>query len=201
MAGVDECLAAIARRQGVDPIKAVATYSAYEDRLMYVEQVTPYLSLIQANLGYVDMEMKTGEAFQGAFSQVVQAYQNLRPFPDVNPALQALHDARHQLIVMSNSTQSLMSAHLSRLAPVIDAVITADDTNCYKPQSAFFDYVDQHLPTGQHVHIAHGFWWDMMPATRRQWHRIWINRDHLKAPAAVQPLKELPDLRGLPDLL
>jgi 2-haloacid dehalogenase len=201
MAGVDACLADLARRQGVDPIRAVATYSAYEDRLMYVEQVTPYTALIQANLAYVDMEMRTGDGFRSAYLQVLQSYQALDPFPDVNPALQQLHAAGHHLVLMSNSTQTLMAAHLKRLAPVIDAVITADDTGCYKPQPDFFAYVAQHLPAGEHVHVAHGFWWDIMPATRLGWHRIWINREQLTAPGAVQPLTALPDLSDLPAAL
>ncbi len=197
MAGVDSCLADLARRQGVDPVQSVAAYSAYEDRLMYVEQVTPYTALIQANLAYVDMEMRTGNGFRSAYPQVIQAYQDLVPFPDVNQALQQLHAADHHLVLMSNSMQSLMAAHLTRLAPVIDAVITTDETGCYKPQPDFFAYVAQHLPAGEHVHVAHGFWWDIMPATRRGWRRIWINRDQLTAPATVQPLTTLPDLSAL----
>lgn len=198
MAGVDACLTEIARQQNVDATQTVATYSAYEDRLMYVEQVTPYTHLIQSNLAYVDMEMKTGDAFQQAYPQVIAAYQALKPFADVNPALQKLHDAGHHLILMSNSTQKLMAEHLKHLAPVFDDVITADETGCYKPQKAFFDFVDAHLPAGEHLHVAHGFWWDIMPATRRGWRRIWINRDHLIAPQSVQPLTELPDLSEFP---
>lgn len=188
---------ALARQQKVGPVQAVATYSAYEDRLMYVESVTPYSQLIGTNLAYVDMEMNTGDAFQQAFPQVLAAYEALVPFADVNPALKQLHDAGHQLILMSNSTRALMNAHSKHMAPVFDQVITADDTGCYKPQTAFFDYVDAHLPAGEHIHVAHGFWWDIMPATRRGWQRFWINRDHLQAPTAVQPLSELPDLKAL----
>lgn len=66
------------------PVQAVATYSAYEDRLMYVESVTPYSQLIGTNLAYVDMEMNTGDAFQQAFPQVLAGYEALVPFADVN---------------------------------------------------------------------------------------------------------------------
>ncbi|OIL21363.1 hypothetical protein ATW99_01840, partial [Oenococcus oeni] len=57
------------------------------------------------------------------------------------------------------------------------------------------------LNNNNHLHIAKGFWWDIVPCAKIGWKKIWINRNRINGLKEYQPYKEFNDLRALPTYL
>lgn len=182
----------IAEKHGLDGKTAQFKFSNYEDRLMYGEDYIPYDKLIARALEYCDLEMACS-IFSKNYEQVLMAYENLKPFPDVLETLHALKEKGYQLALMSNSVHSFMQHHLKVLDNLFDDVVLADDTHSYKPQLAFFKYADEslHLSENEHWHIAQGYWWDIVPCTKLGWRKIWVNRDHNIGMERHKPYEEI----------
>jgi len=51
------------------------------------------------------------------------------------------------------------------------------------------------------VHIAQGFYHDIISGHALGLHRVWINRNEVAGDDTYGPYDELPDLNGLPELL
>ena len=94
-----------------------------------------------------------------------------------------LKEKGYELALMSNTTNSLMKYHLLKMNNIFDYVLTSDETKCYKPNLEFFRLAEIKfdLINKDHTHIAKGYWWDIVPAAKMNWNKIWIDRNHIKA--------------------
>lgn len=202
MKPIDTILEKLALEKQVDPQLAVTTYNNYEDRLMYQAKLVPYDKLIAENLTYLDLELTADHWFFDHLDDVLTAYQNLQPHPDILPAFMKLKEQGHQLYLMSNSAPEFMRNHLAALDDLPDGVLLPNETGCYKPDLPFFEAATAKwdLNHDNHVHIAKGYWWDIVPATTLSWRKIWINRDHKHGRLQEQPYSEFSDLTPLVDL-
>ncbi|MFT8329570.1 MAG: HAD family hydrolase [Oenococcus oeni] len=187
----------------INALLAADTFFNYEDRFKYTDVVIPYEKLIKKSLKFVDMDLMTNNLFLSHYQTILQAYYDLKPFPEVNGILAQLKKNGNSLYLMSNSSIQLMKYNLRALNHIFDEVFTADDTKCYKPQLDFFDFVQNklHFSNDNHIHIAKGFWWDIVPSSKISWKKIWINRNHLSGLKDYQPYKELPNLSELPTVI
>lgn len=203
MQSITDCIQQIATAHQVDPQQAAFLYSTYEDRLMYGEAFRPYPELIQQNLAYMDMELRTGQLFQNHVETVFEAYRQLKPHPEVVATLKTLLAQGHQIYIMSNTDPIFMDHNLDQLEHAVTDVILTKDTHCYKPNLQFFKYVANKLDFAHHdhTHIAMGYWWDMVPCQTLGWRRIWINREGLTAMPKYQPTVTLPDLTQVPAVI
>ena len=124
------------------------------------------------------------------------------PYPDVPPALQRLR-TRCKLAIITNSDDDLMAGNVRNIGVPFDHVITAEQARAYKPSPVIFDYALRTLgwAPGDLLHVAQGFEYDIEPAHRLGWARVWINRYGKAGDPAYGPYHELPDLSGLPDLV
>lgn len=53
----------------------------------------------------------------------------------------------------------------------------------------------------RHCHIAKGYWWDIVPAKKMGWNKIWVNRTGvLQGRESEQPYITVSDLLKLPQL-
>ncbi|MFT8638253.1 MAG: HAD-IA family hydrolase [Pseudoclavibacter sp.] len=201
-APVGAAVAVIAERAGIDPDAAVATFSAWEDRLMYGGEFLPFEALIGQALQRCDQDLRTGATLAAGADELRAVCARLAPFADVVPTLQRLHDVGIRLGVVSNTSQRLLDCHRRILDDLFELTLCADEIRAYKPQDAVFDRIATWPAPGErHVHVAKGYWWDVEPAQRRHWETIWINRDQL-APLPGAPVPpQLPTLTGLPELL
>lgn len=196
-------IAQTAAQHGLDPGQAAATFAAYEDRLMYGEDFMPYDELLQNVLTYCDLELSTN-IFTPLHAQILALHRSFAPFSDVLPALAALKAQGRQLALMSNTTQSLMQAHLQKLGGYFDLYLTADTAQCYKPSLQFFRLAEEafNIPGKRHIHIAKGYWWDIVPAAKMGWPKIWLNRSKLNSGRPQeQPYAIITTLAELPPLL
>ncbi|MCV3296161.1 HAD-IA family hydrolase [Oenococcus kitaharae] len=202
-AAIETCFRQISNENHLNGSLAANVFSSYKERLMYTEAIIPFEKLIKKSLQFMDMDLKTDHLFSNHYQTIMQAYYDLKPFSEAHAVLSQLKNAGNSLYLMSNSSSRLMEHHLQALGHLFDGVFTADDTRCYKPQLDFFEFVqDQlHLNNDNHIHIAKGFWWDIVPCTKMGWRKIWINRNHLSGLKEYQPYQELPDLSRLPEIL
>lgn len=193
----------IANINNLSSIEAIHIFSSYEDRLMYGENFMPYEQLIKNILTYCDMELKTS-VFSNHYDSIIKEYQELPVFKDVMPCLTSLKEKGYKLALMSNTTNELMKHHLQKMNNIFDFVLTSDETRCYKPNLEFFKYAEKkfELKAKTHYHIAKGYWWDIVPATKMNWNKIWVDRSHLKTGRKKEmPYTIIPDLTKLSSLL
>lgn len=94
-----------------------------------------------------------------------------------------------------------MNHHLAKMENLFNFTLTAEDTKCYKPELKFFKSAEKAfaLKGKEHCHIAKGYWWDIVPAHKMGWNKIWVNRSRLSCGRdeempyiTVTSLQELP---------
>lgn len=139
-----ELLAKTAVKAGIQPDLAVEAFTTWEDRLMYGDPYQDYDRLLQEVLGWCDRQLNT-TVFSPLLEQVLETHRHFRPFPDVIPALRKLKEAGFRICLMSNTTADLMDSHLQTLAQLPDAWLTADSTECFKPDLRFSARLKRHL--------------------------------------------------------
>lgn len=171
----------IAKEQGLSSEKAIHIFSSYEDRLMYGESFMKYDELLLQALTYCDMEMNC-DGFASQYERVILVHKTFQPFPDVLAALRVLKEMGYELVLLSNTTHQMMRWYVEALEHWFDDWLVAENTKCYKPDLRFFQMAEQKfdLRTREHFHIAKGYWWDIVPASKLGWRKIWVNRTHLK---------------------
>ena len=192
----------VAQAHGLSAQKAKYVFSSYEDRLMYGHDFMPYEKLLIEVLSYCDMEMNS-DIFAKKYDDVIKIHRDFKPFPDVLPALRQLKQKGYELVVMSNSTHELMKWHMEKLENLLDDSLVAEDTKCYKPTLYFFQQAEKKflIKEKRHCHIAKGYWWDIVPAKKMGWNKIWVNRTGLlQGRESEQPYITVSDLLKLPQL-
>ena len=200
---IESLIAKISKNNNIDPIRAVNTFNSYEDRLMYGNEIIPYGKLIKTNLEFMDMELSYNSLFKKYYDLFLEAYYKLQTFPEVKSVLYQLGEAGHELVLLSNSSKNIMQYNLKTLDNSFQEVFLPDQTKCYKPKTDFFKYVEKKIciPNKRHIHVAKGFWWDIIPCNNLGWKSIWINRNNLPTLSDIQPTYTLPNLTNLPLLI
>lgn len=200
--GIANFLTDLANQHHLSPTKAVAVYTNYEDRLMYGGGFHPYKELLQLILDYCDLELAT-DVFHDQLPELIKIHQNFRPFPDVLTELKRLKAQGWQLVLMSNTNHEIMDCNRQQFDGLIDDVLLADDVHCYKPDLHFFNAAAQKydFDNHYHVHVARGYWWDIVPCAKLGWPRIWCNRDDFKGNRREEPYQEITSLAGLDQAL
>ncbi|MBA2359477.1 MAG: HAD hydrolase-like protein [Actinobacteria bacterium] len=127
-----------------------------------------------------------------------------QPFHEVSTELEESRRRRWKLAILSNSDSDLIAASQRQIGVPFDEVIVAGEIGSYKPDHGhwkeFFRRTE--APREGHVHVAASLFHDITPANELGLRSVWINRlDEHRTPDAAAPDRELPDLRGLADVL
>ncbi len=79
--------------------------------------------------------------------RLMEEYQNLRPFPDVIPGLEALKSGDHKLVAFSNGVEETARTLLDRagVLPHLEEVISVDDLKTFKPDPQVYEYLARRL--------------------------------------------------------
>jgi 2-haloacid dehalogenase len=122
-------------------------------------------------------------------------------FPEVPAALTEAHERGWKLVALSNSDSDLIEASLREIGVPFDRAIVASDIGSYKPARGHWRAFYESTGAGRdrHVHVAQSHFHDIAPADQLGIPTIWINR--LTERYEPSPTRELPDLKGLPDVL
>ena len=133
---------------------------------------------------------------------IVAAVPTFGPFADVPPALERIR--RHcRIVIISNTEDELIAGNVRKIGMPFHRIITAEQARAYKPSPAIFEYTLRELGCApdEILHVAQGFDYDIVPAHRLGWARVWINRRGQAGDPAYGPYQELPDLSRLPELI
>lgn len=134
--------------------------------------------------------------------RLMQAYLELRPWPEVPAALRSLRDAGVRLGILSNFTSEMLASSIrtSRLRGVFDRVLSTDDVSTYKPDPRAY-MLGLHafgLPR-ERIAFAAFAGWDAAGAKLFGYPTLWVNRlgapaDDLGAPAPDTTVRSLTGL-------
>lgn len=120
------------------------------------------------------------------------------PFPDTVETLRAL-SVRYRLAIVSNIDDDLFAASARQLEVPFAAVVTAEQSRCYKPQPAIFEDALHRLAVTPDAvaHVAEGAT-EITPARRLGCATVWVRRNGHSARLLTEaPDLEVPDLRSL----
>jgi 2-haloacid dehalogenase len=122
-------------------------------------------------------------------------------FEEVPAELTEAHRRGWRLVILSNSDRDLIDASIEAIGVPSDGAIVASEVGSYKPAHGHWRafYEASRADRQRHVHVAQSHYHDVVPAHELGIASVWINRlDERGEPA---PTRELPDLRGLADVL
>jgi 2-haloacid dehalogenase len=203
-AGKHAAIRALVGEKGGDAAAAKAVIAAAEDRegalmnapdfklLSVVLRESLEAALAGSGLPYAPED---GE-------RLIQAVKDARPFDDVAPALERLR-TKYKTAILSNSERAMMQHNRARIGVPFDEAVVAEEVGAYKPDHRMFHALLQRCGCAKDeiVHVAQGFYHDIMPGHALGIRRVWINRNGLAGDKAYGPYDELPDLKGVPGLL
>ena len=120
-----------------------------------------------------------------------------RLFPDTVDVLHAL-GRRYRLAIISNIDDDLFVASARQLGVSFDAVVTAGQARCYKPEQAIFEETLRRLGAepGSVAHIAEGVT-EIAPMRKLGCATVWVRRNGRSAKLLTEaPDAEVPDLQS-----
>jgi 2-haloacid dehalogenase len=122
-------------------------------------------------------------------------------FAEVPGALAEAHHRGWSLVALSNTDRDLIEASMKSIGVPFDGAIVASEVGSYKPAPGHWRAFQQSTGAdpARHVHVAQSHFHDIVPAYELGIRTVWINR--LGERGEPAPTRELPDLRGLADVL
>ena len=145
------------------------------------------------------LELKSTEQLDADFGRSIEHWP---AFPDTADALRVLK-TRYKLVILSNVSREGFAASNRKLGVEFDAIYTAEDIGSYKPSSANFEYMFEHLENdlglakSDILHTAQSLFHDHVPAKRFGLANAWIDRQHLSKSGkwgATAKVNEQPDV-------
>jgi 2-haloacid dehalogenase len=106
-----------------------------------------------------------------------------------------------RLVALTNSDRDLIDASLAAIGVPFDGAVVASEIGSYKPAHGHWSAFSAQFGADpeRHVHVAQSHFHDIVPAHELGIRSVWINR--LGERGEPAPTRELPDLRGLADVL
>jgi len=159
----------------------------------YRDVMRAVLAELAASTG---LELPVGEA-----DALARSLPRWPVFPEVRAELTEANRRGWQLVILSNTDADLLDASIEAIGVPFSGAIVASDIGSYKPAHRHWQafYERTQADTRRHVHIAQSHFHDVVPSCELGIRSIWVNRrgEH----ARPSPTAELPDLRGLADML
>lgn len=135
--------------------------------------------------------------------QLIEHYQNLRPFRDVLPAIQALRARGDKLAAFSNGVEATVRDLLQSAGILshLDTVISVDDLKTFKPDPKVYAYLAERLGTPPDTTwLVSGNAWDVLGAKSAGLRGVWVKRNPnvVLDPWEIQPDLVVANLEQLP---
>jgi 2-haloacid dehalogenase len=175
-------------------------YSALEPRVERERPQATYREVMALVLRELAAETGVGLP-AGEEDALAVALPGWRVFPEVPAVLTEVRERGWRLVVLSNTDRDLIEASLAAIGVPFDGAVVASEIGSYKPAHGHWRAFAQSTGAdpARHVHVAQSHFHDIVPADELGIPSVWINRQgETHQPA---PTRELPDLRGLPDVL
>jgi 2-haloacid dehalogenase len=134
--------------------------------------------------------------------KLIEEYQNLRPFPDVIPGLEALKSEGHTLVAFSNGVEATARTLLERsgVLPHLHDVVSVDDLKTFKPDPEVYHYLARRLDTTpSKTWLVSSNPFDVIGAKAAGLKAAWIKRNPEDQfdPWDIKPDLVAPDLEAL----
>lgn len=134
--------------------------------------------------------------------QLLEQYQNLQPFPDVLPGIQALKAAGYKLAAFSNGVEATVRTLLERagVLPLLNGVFSVDDLKTFKPDPRVYRYLAERLATAPDATwLVSSNGWDVIGAKSAGLRGAWVKRkpDAVFDPWDIEPDLVVADLKEL----
>ncbi|MYZ48392.1 haloacid dehalogenase type II [Propylenella binzhouense] len=110
---------------------------------------------------------------------LLDAYRSLDCYPEVPAVLDTLRRRGARLAILSNGSPDMLQAALraSGLADLFDAVLSADEAQCYKTGAAVYELATTRFRLyPEAISFQSSNRWDVAGATAFGFRTIWINR-------------------------
>jgi 2-haloacid dehalogenase len=112
----------------------------YMFRVTAMGQFPPFAELTRWGLAAALAE--AGFSLPGSqLHHLASAYRRLRPFDDARPALAALHEHGHTIVVFSVGPRARLEELASSYREFADALISAEDAGVYKPHPGIYRHL------------------------------------------------------------
>ena len=126
----------------------------------------------------------------GARSGVADAFAELAPHPDVEPALRALAAAGVRAVTLSHGSPGVAEAGLARggVTPLVERTLTSESIGAWKPSREVYLWaagVCDVAPERMALVAAHG--WDVLGAQRAGLTGAWFPRSERTYPDVYEP--------------
>ena len=138
--------------------------------------------------------------------KLLEEYQNLRPYPDVVPGIEALRKEGRVLVAFSNGVEATARTLLSRagILPHLHGVVSVDDLKTFKPDPEVYRYLARYLermPYETWLVSSNPF--DVIGAKSAGLKAVWIKRkpEAQFDPWGIEPDLVAPDLEALAEKL
>lgn len=152
-----------------------------------------------ANVLEVNLSEEEGE-------KLIEEYQNLRPFPDVIPGIEAMKSKGHTLVAFSNGVEATALTLLDRagVLPHLQGVISVDDLKTFKPDPEVYYHLARRLgadPSETWLVSSNPF--DVIGAKAAGLRAAWIKRrpNAQFDPWGIEPDLVAPNLEALAEKL
>lgn len=167
---------------------------------------------------YTDFWQITGEALDyamaackienpGLRAELMELYLSIEPYPETMATLEKLKAEKRNTAILSNGSPTMLTAAVNRcgMTPLLDAVISADTSEIYKPHPSIYQLVlDRFEVEPAQVLFLSANAWDVAGAAHFGFTVAWCNRmgnppEGLpgKPAAEIKSLAEVPGLIGL----
>lgn len=139
---------------------------------------------------YVDFWSITGESLDyamaatgiedaGLRSRLMESYFVLDPYPETRSVLERIKMAGIKTAILSNGSPSMLTGAASKsgIAPWIDAIISADTVQIYKPHPKVYQLAcDELRVNAERMCFVSSNPWDVSGAALFGFRVIWVNR-------------------------
>lgn len=159
-----------------DRAEALLTaYHAFEPRVEAISPHRPYREVLVEALRRA-AALERLDLGAGARA-LVDRWGALAAFPEVPGVLAVLRQAGWRLGVLTNCDDDLFALTAPQLGLELDEVVTAEQVRSYKPRLAHFEEFRRRREPDAWVHVAASWIHDIVPASRLDLPRVWVDRD------------------------
>jgi 2-haloacid dehalogenase len=174
----------------------------YTFRLAAMEHYEDFEQVTRKALDYA-LAVVGGELQPEQKDALIAQYNDLERFPDVEPGLERLKEAGHQMIIFSNGAPHMLQALMdaAELRPYFQGFVSVDEVKTYKPSPKTYRHAARRLerPIGE-VRLVSSNPFDDIGAETAGMKSAWVDRsgglfDTLGSPPeiVVGTLTELAD--------
>jgi 2-haloacid dehalogenase len=178
----------------------LSRYHAVEPRVQRERPTWSYREVMAAVLAELASEAGV-EVPAGERDALGRSLPGWPVFAEVPGALGEAHDRGWRLVALSNTDRDLLEASMERIGVPFDGAIVASEIGSYKPAAGHWQAFQKSTGAdpARHIHVAQSHFHDIVPADALGVRTVWINR--LSERGEPAPTREMPDLRGLADVL